>query len=200
MFLPSGGVCRLFPAAFLFFLPGFSALRACIFRVPVIQYCNNRGRMKKRTDPPFGTVRPNLQIRGGNTMKEPNTIWKCAECGIVFEALQPCEKGDDCIPACCGRGLTRMVANHSDGAGEKHVPVAAPHDKWRMKVTVGAVAHPMLEAHYIQWIEVVDGDMVCRKYLKPGDAPEAVFPFKYRSGLILREYCNLHGLWTFTIP
>ena len=133
-------------------------------------------------------------------MKEPNTIWKCAECGIVFEALQPCERGDDCIPACCGRGLTRMVANHSDGAGEKHVPVAAPHDEWRMKVTVGAVAHPMLEAHYIQWIEVVDGDMVCRKYLKPGDAPEAVFPFKYRSGLILREYCNLHGLWTFTIP
>ena len=131
-------------------------------------------------------------------MKEPNTIWKCAECGIVFEALQPCEKGDDCIPACCGRGLTRMMENRSDGAGEKHVPVAAPHGD-QLKVTVGAVAHPMLEAHYIQWIEVVDGDLVCRRYLKPGDAPEAVFPVKYRSGLILREYCNLHGLWAFTI-
>ena len=133
-------------------------------------------------------------------MKEPNTIWKCAECGIIFEALQSCDKGNDCIPACCGRDMTQMVANHSDGAGEKHVPVAAPHDEWRMKVTVGTVAHPMLEAHYIQWIEVVDGDMVYRKYLKPGEAPEAVFPIKYRSGLILREYCNLHGLWTFTIP
>ena len=32
------------------------------------------------------------------------------------------------------------------------------------------------------------------------DAPEAIFPVKYRSGLILREYCNLHGLWAFTIP
>ena len=42
--------------------------------------------------------------------------------------------------------------------------------------------------------------MVYRKYLKPGDAPEAVFPVKYRSGLILREYCNLHGLWSYTIP
>jgi superoxide reductase len=132
-------------------------------------------------------------------MKEPNTIWKCAECGIVFEALQPCEKGDDCIPACCGRGMTRMVANHSDGAGEKHVPVAEAHGDL-LKVTVGAVTHPMLDAHYIQWIEVVDGDMVHRKYLKPGEAPEAVFPVKYRGGLILREYCNLHGLWAFTIP
>ena len=132
-------------------------------------------------------------------MKEPNTIWKCAECGIVFEALQPCEKGDDCIPACCGRGLTRMTANHSDGAGEKHVPVAEAHGDM-LKVKVGSQAHPMLDAHYIQWIEVVDDDMVCRKYLKPGDAPEAVFPVKYRGGLILREYCNLHGLWSFTIP
>ena len=132
-------------------------------------------------------------------MKEPNTIWKCAECGIVFEVLQPCEKGDDCIPACCGRSLTRLLENHSDGAGEKHVPVAAPHDGG-LKVTVGSVAHPMLEAHFIMWIELIDGDNVYRRYLKPGDAPEAVFPVPYRSGLILREYCNLHGLWAFTIP
>ena len=133
-------------------------------------------------------------------MKEPNTIWKCAECGVVFEALQPCERGDECIPACCGRGLTRLVANHSDGAGEKHVPAASQTDDGLLKVTVGSVAHPMLDAHYIMWIEVVDGDLVCRKYLKPGDAPEAVFPVKFRSGLVLREYCNLHGLWSYTIP
>ena len=150
-------------------------------------------------DPPSAVRARICKPEGDITMKEPNTIWKCAECGIVFEALQPCEKGDECIPACCGRGLTRMTENHSDGAGEKHVPVAAAHGD-HLKVTVGAVAHPMLEAHYIQWIEVVDGDMVCRKYLKPGEAPEAVFPVKYRSGLVLREYCNLHGLWSYITP
>jgi superoxide reductase len=35
---------------------------------------------------------------------------------------------------------------------------------------------------------------VLRKYLKPGDAPEAEF----RTGaaeVTAREYCNLHGLW-----
>ena len=131
--------------------------------------------------------------------REPNTIWKCAECGIVFEALQPCEKGDECIPACCGRGLTRLVANHSDGAGEKHVPVAQAVGE-QLKVTVGAVAHPMTEMHYIMWIEVIDGEQVFRKYLKPGDTPEALFPVRLRSGLVLREYCNLHGLWAFRIP
>ena len=36
--------------------------------------------------------------------------------------------------------------------------------------------------------------------LKPGEAPEALFPVVFRSGLVLREYCNLHGLWSYTIP
>ena len=58
----------------------------------------------------------------------------------------------------------------------------------------------VVKADKIGRYEVVDGDMVYRKYLKPGEAPETVFPVKYRSGLILREYCNLHGLWAFKIP
>jgi superoxide reductase len=33
-----------------------------------------------------------------------------------------------------------------------------------------------------------------RKYLKPGDKPEAVFNIADGS-IIVREYCNLHGLW-----
>ena len=126
-------------------------------------------------------------------MKEPNTIWKCAECGIVFEALQPCEKGDECIPACCGRGLTRMVENHSDGAGEKHVPVAEAHGD-RLKVTVGAVAHPMLEAHYIQFIVLETATGYQKHDLKPGETPEAHFAVT-EPVVAAYEYCNLHGLW-----
>ena len=33
-----------------------------------------------------------------------------------------------------------------------------------------------------------------RQYLKPGQAPEAVFPIK-ADAVTAREYCNLHGLW-----
>ena len=198
--LPSGRSSIALPGGFFVFSSRLFLIADLIFPChgdTVLK--QSRTHESYRTDPLSGTGVRSCIFEGEKHMKEPNTIWKCAECGIVFEALQPCEKGDECIPACCGRGMTRMMENRSDGAGEKHVPVAAAHGD-QLKVTVGTVAHPMLEAHFIQWIEVVDGDMVYRKYLKPGDAPEAVFPVKYRSGLILREYCNLHGLWAFTIP
>jgi superoxide reductase len=61
-------------------------------------------------------------------------------------------------------------------------------------VKVGSVPHPMEEKHYIEWIELTVDGTVLRKFLKPGDAPEAFFKV---SGEVsgAREYCNVHGLW-----
>ena len=53
----------------------------------------------------------------------------------------------------------------------------------------------MTEEHSILWIEVINGDYVNRKYLHPGKAPEAEFYVGKQSGLTVRSYCNLHGLW-----
>ncbi|MFH1132583.1 MAG: desulfoferrodoxin family protein, partial [Pseudomonadota bacterium] len=61
-------------------------------------------------------------------------------------------------------------------------------------VKVGSVAHPMEEKHYIEWIEVIADGEVCRQFLGPDDAPEAIFKTKAKS-LTARAYCNLHGLW-----
>jgi desulfoferrodoxin-like iron-binding protein len=36
--------------------------------------------------------------------------------------------------------------------------------------------HPMEEKHFIEWIELLGDDRVHRRYLRPGEAPEAVFP------------------------
>ena len=63
-----------------------------------------------------------------------------------------------------------------------------------MTVKVGSVAHPMEEKHYITWIEVIADGKAYRQFLKPGDAPEAYFPITSEN-IIVREYCNLHGLW-----
>jgi len=63
-----------------------------------------------------------------------------------------------------------------------------------VKVKVGSVAHPMEEKHYIEWIEVIADGKVCRQFLKPGQAPEAVFTVK-AAAITARAYCNLHGLW-----
>jgi superoxide reductase len=86
-----------------------------------------------------------------------------------------------------------LKANTVDASQEKHVPVI---EKTRngVKITVGSVAHPMEEKHYIEWIEILADGMAYRKFLKPGDKPEAEFSIKAEK-ITAREYCNLHGLW-----
>ncbi|HQH80584.1 MAG TPA: desulfoferrodoxin family protein, partial [bacterium] len=64
----------------------------------------------------------------------------------------------------------------------------------RILVKVGSAVHPMEEKHYIEWIELIAGDKAFRKFLKPGDKPEAAF-CKPDGAFTVREYCNLHGLW-----
>ena len=86
-----------------------------------------------------------------------------------------------------------FVENTTDAAKEKHVPVVEKTDAG-IKVTVGSVAHPMEEKHYIEWIELIDGDRIYRQYLKPGAPAEALFQVKAGT-VTVREYCNLHGLW-----
>lgn len=80
-----------------------------------------------------------------------------------------------------------------DVGKEKHVPVIEKVEGGVI-VKVGSIPHPMEEKHYIEWIELVTDKGSCRKFLKPGDPPEAFFPV--REGHIkAREYCNVHGLW-----
>jgi superoxide reductase len=85
------------------------------------------------------------------------------------------------------------IENTVDAAKEKHVPVLKAVDGG-YKVTVGSVAHPMEEKHYIEWIELVSGAVAYRVFLKPGDAPEATFKIN-AAKVTARAYCNIHGLW-----
>jgi desulfoferrodoxin len=78
-------------------------------------------------------------------------------------------------------------------AAEKHVPVIEKVGGG-VKVTVGSVAHPMEDDHYIEWIELVVDGKAYRQFLKPGQAPEAVFNVE-GDNILAREYCNLHGHW-----
>jgi superoxide reductase len=89
--------------------------------------------------------------------------------------------------------MKRFVENTVDAAKEKHVPVIEK-TATGFKVKVGSVAHPMDEKHWIEWVEVIVGGKSYRQFLKPGEAPEAVFEIK-ADKVTAREYCNLHGLW-----
>ncbi len=86
-----------------------------------------------------------------------------------------------------------LTANTTDGAHEKHVPVITVSGNG-VKVEVGSVEHPSLDAHYIEWIllETAQGFQI--HYLKPGMKPEASFVVT-EPVVAAYEYCNLHGLW-----
>jgi superoxide reductase len=118
-------------------------------------------------------------------------VYKCELCGNIVEVIHA-----GAAPLnCCGQPMKQMVENTVDAAKEKHVPVIEICDGC-VKVSVGSVAHPMEEKHYIEWIELIADGKAYRQFLQPGAAPEAVFNVTATSGLSVREYCNLHGLWS----
>lgn len=118
-----------------------------------------------------------------------NQVYKCEICGNIVEMLH----GGQGELVCCGKPMKLFVENTVDAAKEKHVPVIEKTDN-SVKVKVGTVPHPMEEKHYIEWIEIMEGNRLCRKYLNPGEEPSAVFEIK-AGNVEAREYCNLHGLW-----
>ena len=124
-------------------------------------------------------------------MAEQFAIYKCDVCVNVVELLHAA--GGELH--CCGKPMREMRENTTDAATEKHVPVLEANGTG-CKVTVSTVAHPMLEEHLIQWIEVANEDgRRCKVFLKPGQAPEATFCMPKEKVTSVREYCNLHGLW-----
>lgn len=122
-------------------------------------------------------------------MTKKNEVYKCALCGNIVEVLHA-GAGE---LVCCGQPMDLVTENTVDAAREKHVPVVEKTDKG-YKVTVGSVAHPMDEKHWIEWIELVADSTVYRQALVPGDAPEASFCVD-ATEVTARAYCNLHGLW-----
>ncbi len=116
-------------------------------------------------------------------------VYKCEVCGNTVEVLNA-GAGD---LVCCGQNMNYMEENTVDAAQEKHVPVAEITPEG-IKVVVGSVEHPMVQEHYIEWIELLVENKVCRIELQPEQKPEAFFPVKPEK-FSVRAYCNLHGLW-----
>ncbi len=122
-------------------------------------------------------------------MAEKLQIYKCAECGNIVEVLH----GGGGQLICCGGPMDLLEEKTADAATEKHVPVIEKIDGG-YKVKVGSVPHPMLEEHFIEWIELLADGKAYRQFLKPGGEPEAIFNVEAGS-VSAREHCNVHGLW-----
>ena len=122
-------------------------------------------------------------------MKEQR-FFICKHCGNLIGMIH--ESGAPIT--CCGDHMTELIPGTVDASLEKHVPVATVEGDI-VTVNVGAVAHPMLPEHYIEWIYLQTENGGQRKALKPGEAPRAQFAMLGDKPVAVFEYCNLHGLW-----
>lgn len=116
----------------------------------------------------------------------------CKHCGKIIGIV----KGSEKIPTiCCGETMAELIPGVTDAAAEKHVPVISVEGNC-VTVSVGEVAHPMTEEHFIEWILLKTDKGFQEKWLKPGDEPKAQFLLvdgeKAESAY---AYCNLHKLW-----
>ena len=128
-----------------------------------------------------------LHQDGGSDMK----FYICKHCGNIIAYVR-----SSGVPVvCCGEPMQEIIPGTTDGALEKHVPVIEVEGN-KVTVRVGAVEHPMLPEHYIEWIALETAQGNQRKPLAPGQKPEAVFMLAEGDSVVAAyEYCNLHSLW-----
>ena len=94
-------------------------------------------------------------------------FYKCDVCGKIVAMV----KETPVETVCCGQPMRALVPGQTDGAAEKHVPVYTVEGD-TVTVTVGALEHPMTEAHHIEWIALETANGSQRKELKPGARPQ----------------------------
>ncbi len=118
-------------------------------------------------------------------------FYRCETCGNIITKLN-----DSGVPVvCCGQPMKELVPGAVDGALEKHVPAVTVEGN-TVRVQVGEVEHPMMEAHFIQFVALETSKGVQIKYLKPEEKPVAEFVVTAGDRAVaVYEYCNLHGLW-----
>ena len=122
-------------------------------------------------------------------VEKTGQVYKCSVCGNIVEVLYV--GGGELV--CCGQPMNLLEEKTENEGKEKHVPIIEKTDTG-VKVKVGSVPHPMEEKHFIEWIEILADGNSCRKFLKPGQAPEAEFKTT-AANVTARIFCNLHDLW-----
>jgi superoxide reductase len=122
-------------------------------------------------------------------MTRKQQIFKCEICGNIVEILH---SGAGQL-VCCDQPMKLIVENSEDAAVEKHVPVIEKTPEGIL-VKIGSTPHPMEAKHYIEWIQLIAEEESYRKFLAPGNEPEALFKIS-ADNAIARAYCNIHGLW-----
>lgn len=118
-------------------------------------------------------------------------FYRCAICGQIVAMVK--ETG---VPImCCGAPMQEIIAGTTEASLEKHIPEYKV-EGGVVKVNVGAVEHPMIPEHYIEWVSLQTKKGNQRKALKANDKPYVEFLIAEDDEVeAVYAYCNLHGLW-----
>ena len=117
-------------------------------------------------------------------------FYVCAHCGNMVEMIH-----DANVPMfCCGQAMDELIPGAKEGSHEKHIPAVEVHAD-RVEVNVGSVDHPMVDVHWIEWVQLVTDKGSHRVWLNPGQVPHVSFPIREEKPLEVYAYCNVHGLW-----
>ena len=117
-------------------------------------------------------------------------FYVCPHCGNLVEMVN--DAGVN--PVCCGQKMNQLVPNTVEASGEKHIPAVTVSDGI-VEVNVGSVDHPMVDVHWIEWVQLITDKGSYRKALNPGEAPNVKFLLNNEKPVAVYAYCNLHGLW-----
>ena len=117
-------------------------------------------------------------------------FYRCNHCGQIVAVV----KKTGVPVVCCGEQMQEIIPGTTDAAVEKHVPVYEVNGNI-VTVSIGSVAHPMIEEHYIEWVALQTKAGNQRKALTPGSEPKVSFAITDGDEVVgVYAYCNLHGL------
>ena len=114
----------------------------------------------------------------------------CPHCGNIVEMVHDA----GVKPFCCGQKMEELIPGSVEASGEKHIPAVKVAENM-VEVNVGSVDHPMVDVHWIEWVQLITDRGSYRKWLNPGEAPNVKFHLNGEKPLAVYAYCNLHGLW-----
>ena len=118
-------------------------------------------------------------------------FYRCNHCGQIVAVV----KKTGVPVVCCGEQMQEIIPGTTDAAVEKHVPVYEVNGNI-VTVSIGSVAHPMIEEHYIEWVALQTKAGNQRKALTPGSEPKVSFAITDGDEVVgVYAYGNLHGLW-----
>jgi len=123
-------------------------------------------------------------------MCDEQKFFVCKHCGNLVGMVN--NAGVEII--CCGEPMEELVANTTEAAVEKHLPVITQSGN-SVKIDIGSVEHPMLKEHHIEWVYIETKKGGQRKCIEIGDKPHVEFVLVDDELIAAFAYCNLHGLW-----